>query len=73
MRTPWTVISIVTIYLYFVNGFGKRWMKNREPFDLTKIINVYNLVQVALNFTMIVVVSTKGNRKIGIMKKCELF
>lgn len=56
MRTPWTIFSIVAIYLYFVNNFGKQWMKNREPFELKTIINVYNLVQVFLNFTMVIVV-----------------
>lgn len=57
MRTPWTVVSIIALYLYFVNDFGIKWMKNREPFELKAIINVYNLIQVALNFTMVMVVS----------------
>lgn len=63
VRTPWTIISIVTIYLYFVNDFGRRFMKNREPFELNKIINIYNLVQIALNLTMIVIVSMRKKLK----------
>lgn len=57
MRTPWTVFSIIVIYLYFVNNFGKKWMRNREPFELKTIINVYNLLQVVLNFSMVIIVS----------------
>lgn len=49
LRSPWPVIGIVVAYLFFVNGKGQNWMKDRKPFELNSIINVYNVVQVFLN------------------------
>jgi hypothetical protein len=57
MRTPWTIVTILAVYYYFVQHFGKKWMKNREPYQLNTIINIYNLIQVALNASMVVLVS----------------
>jgi hypothetical protein len=43
------VLGIIAAYLYFVNGKGQQWMRDRKPFELNGIINVYNVVQVFLN------------------------
>lgn len=61
--TPWSLIAILSAYLYFVNDFGRNWMKNRKAFELKTIINIYNLAQVAVNSYLVVLVST-GNWKI---------
>ncbi|XP_017777175.1 PREDICTED: elongation of very long chain fatty acids protein AAEL008004-like [Nicrophorus vespilloides] len=40
-------LTIIGIYIYFVLHFGPRLMKNRKPFDLNKLLIVYNALQVA--------------------------
>lgn len=49
LKSPWPVLAILAAYLYFVNGAGQNWMKDRKPFELNSIINVYNIAQVFLN------------------------
>lgn len=46
------MIGIVATYLYFVNGKGQDWMKDRKPFQLNSIINVFNVVQIFINLYM---------------------
>jgi GNS1/SUR4 family len=52
LKSPWPVVGILAAYLYFVNGRGQNWMKDRKPFELNSIINVYNIVQIFLNLYM---------------------
>lgn len=52
LKSPWPVIGILAVYLYFVTGKGQKWMKDRKAFELSSIINVYNIVQVFLNLYM---------------------
>ncbi|CAN8027084.1 unnamed protein product, partial [Ixodes persulcatus] len=49
IMNPLFVFPLIASYLYFVKVAGPRWMKNREPFEITNIIRVYNLGMVALN------------------------
>lgn len=51
------VLLSVTLYLWFVNGRGQKWMEDRKPFDLSRIIQVYNLVQVVANAAVCYMVS----------------
>ena len=46
---PWNFLFIIGFYLYFVKILGPKLMKNRPPFDLTKIIQYYNLLMTAFN------------------------
>lgn len=48
-RSPWPLVVIISAYLYFVNGFGQRLMAKRKAFELTKVINVYNIIQMVAN------------------------
>ncbi|XP_017865916.1 PREDICTED: elongation of very long chain fatty acids protein AAEL008004-like [Drosophila arizonae] len=48
-NSPWPIFLIVTSYLIFVLKVGKIYMRNREPYDLTNVLRVYNLGQVAYN------------------------
>ncbi|XP_030573105.1 elongation of very long chain fatty acids protein F-like [Drosophila novamexicana] len=48
-NSPWPLILILTSYLLFVLKFGKIFMKHREPYNLTKLLRIYNLSQVAYN------------------------
>ncbi|KAL7021732.1 hypothetical protein ACKWTF_011998 [Chironomus riparius] len=52
MQSPWLITCIVGGYVFFVTGFGQRLMKDRKAFDLTSIINIYNIIQVFLNLFM---------------------
>ncbi|KAG4065901.1 hypothetical protein HA402_012579 [Bradysia odoriphaga] len=47
--SPFPVLAIIAGYVYFVKVLGPKIMANRQPFDLTKVIYVYNLFQVLLN------------------------
>lgn len=55
--TPWTLIAVLGAYLYFVNDFGRKWMANRTAFELKTVINIYNLIQIVVNFYLVVIVS----------------
>lgn len=61
MSTPWPVLLILTFYLLFVLKLGPMMMKNHEPFNIKRIIMVYNLIQTLYNFYIISDVSFKNN------------
>ncbi|RWS15804.1 elongation of very long chain fatty acids protein-like isoform X2 [Dinothrombium tinctorium] len=46
---PWIVLTILAVYLYFVKYLGPSFMKNRQPFDLRRLIFWYNVFLVACN------------------------
>lgn len=49
VNTPLPVLTILGLYYYFVTDFGPRFMKNRPPFELKKVLVVYNLIQILIN------------------------
>lgn len=49
MDKPWIILQIMAAYFLFVKVIGKKMMENRKPFNLTKVINYYNLSQIVLN------------------------
>jgi GNS1/SUR4 family len=50
LKSPFPVVIILILYLGFVLKWGRKWMENRKPFDLTAVINVYNFAQIFINF-----------------------
>ncbi|CAN7998837.1 unnamed protein product [Ixodes hexagonus] len=46
---PFFVFPLIMSYLYFVKVAGPRWMKNREPFEITNIVRLYNVGMVVVN------------------------
>ena len=46
---PWHVLTLTGIYLWFVKYYGPKWMKNREAFDLRKVMIFHNTFLVLLN------------------------
>lgn len=46
MDSPWPVVIILAIYLYFVLKAGPKFMKYRSPFKIDGLVMVYNVVQV---------------------------
>lgn len=49
ISTPFPVLGILTLYYYFVMNIGPKFMKDRPPFELKKIIIIYNIAQISLN------------------------
>uniref|UniRef100_A0A182PR35 Elongation of very long chain fatty acids protein n=1 Tax=Anopheles epiroticus TaxID=199890 RepID=A0A182PR35_9DIPT len=49
LGSPWPIVLIIIMYLKFVNDWGRRLMKYQNPYDLTMVMNVYNLIQIVLN------------------------
>lgn len=58
MGSSWSVTIVVVAYLYFVLKAAPKWMEHQKPFDLTKIINAYNILQMAANLYAFVFVRT---------------
>jgi hypothetical protein len=50
-------VAIVALYVLFVFRLGPKLMKNRHPSDLRKILMVYNITQILLNFIVFIMVS----------------
>lgn len=46
---PTMVISLICGYLYLVKVWGPRWMEERKPYDLKRVIMAYNVLMVTLN------------------------
>lgn len=52
-----SVFLLIGGYLYFVLNFGPKFMENRKPFNIDKILLYYNGLQVVLNFGLFAYVS----------------
>jgi hypothetical protein len=57
MQSPVHPVAIVALYVLFVFRLGPKLMKNRQPSDLRKILMVYNITQILLNFIVFIMVS----------------
>ncbi|KAJ8380839.1 hypothetical protein SKAU_G00016170 [Synaphobranchus kaupii] len=53
MSSPGPQTIIIVSYIYFVMSLGPRFMENRKPFDLKRILIVYNFGVVALSLYMV--------------------
>jgi hypothetical protein len=53
MGSIWPITFIVIIYLYFVLKIGPELMRYRNPFNIDRIVLVYNAVQVFLSFYVV--------------------
>ncbi|XP_048507919.1 elongation of very long chain fatty acids protein 7-like isoform X1 [Athalia rosae] len=49
MGSPWPGLALLTFYLYFVQSLGPRLMKDRKPFNLDRLMQIYNIVQIILS------------------------
>lgn len=47
--SPLVPMAVVYFYLKIVRDWGPKFMENRQPFDLKRILLVYNIVQVILS------------------------
>lgn len=46
MSNPFTMFGILAVYLCFISKWGPEFMKNRKPFNINKLIIVYNIIQI---------------------------
>jgi elongation of very long chain fatty acids protein 7 len=63
IRSPFPGLTIIALYLYFVNVAGPRFMKDRKPFTMKKTLIVYNFLQVLVSVYLFVEVSRVVERK----------
>ncbi|XP_012288732.1 elongation of very long chain fatty acids protein AAEL008004 [Orussus abietinus] len=64
ISSPWPVLIIMTSYLYFVQTLGPRLMANRKPFNLDRIMQIYNALQIvscACLFYTGIIIAFKNN------------
>merc|ERR1712080_656323 len=52
MFSIWPTIVICGAYVYIVKVLGPRFMENREPYNIKKILLVYNFAQTVFSFWM---------------------
>lgn len=57
LTSPLSAILVLTSYVYFVNRLGPSFMRKREPFGLRKVIIIYDLIQILLNFALFIYVN----------------
>lgn len=57
MGSIWPVTFIVIVYLYFVLKIGPEFMKYRDPYNIDRIVLVYNAVQVLFSIYLVKEVS----------------
>ncbi|XP_043786620.1 elongation of very long chain fatty acids protein-like [Apis laboriosa] len=48
IESPWGCLGIILFYLYFVHELGPNIMAKRKPFNLDRILQIYNLIQIVL-------------------------
>ncbi|XP_076686857.1 very long chain fatty acid elongase 7 [Andrena cerasifolii] len=46
--SPWACLGIVGFYLYFVQDLGPTLMAKRKPFNLDRVMQLYNAIQIVL-------------------------
>jgi len=66
------VIALIGVYLWFVLSFGPEFMKNRDPYNVTDLIRLYNAFQVVA-CTIFVVKAWQIGFTIKYLWKCERF
>lgn len=52
MSSPLPQTLIIVFYIYFVMSLGPRLMENRKPFDLKRVLVIYNFSVVAYSLYM---------------------
>ncbi|XP_022177770.1 elongation of very long chain fatty acids protein 4-like [Myzus persicae] len=49
VNKPWPVLGIIIVYLLFVMKIGPKMMENRQPYNITNVILVFNFLQFSYN------------------------
>lgn len=49
ISTPWPFIALLGFYVYFIYDLGPRFMARRQPFQLNRILQIYDFSQIIIN------------------------
>lgn len=49
MNSTWPVVILIYLYVKFSTDWGPKWMKNREPFQIDRLVQIYDAFQVIAN------------------------
>lgn len=58
IKSPVPGLTIIGLYLYFVNSWGPRYMKDRKPYQFKNTLIIYNFIQVIISFYLFFEVSS---------------
>ncbi|XP_046615289.1 elongation of very long chain fatty acids protein 1-like isoform X1 [Neodiprion virginianus] len=47
--SPWPILGLMFCYIHFVLSLGPRLMKDRKPFNLDRVMQIYNVVQILVS------------------------
>lgn len=61
IASPVPGMTIIGLYLYFVNSWGPRYMKDRKPFVLKGTLIAYNFIQVMISVYLFTEVCTNNH------------
>ncbi|XP_046960627.1 elongation of very long chain fatty acids protein AAEL008004-like [Vanessa cardui] len=50
---PFQLLSILAFYFFFCTRLGPRFMKDRNPYDVTNFMKVYNVAQILLSLYIV--------------------
>ena len=45
MSSPWPTVGLCFLYYYIIRIAGPRFMKDREPYNIQRLVIFYNLFQ----------------------------
>ncbi|XP_076626464.1 very long chain fatty acid elongase 7-like [Colletes latitarsis] len=60
MSSPIPITLILFSYSYFIFRCGPKFMENKQPYGLHKLVRVYNLIQIILNAMTIYLIVDSG-------------
>ncbi|XP_037713714.1 elongation of very long chain fatty acids protein 7 [Drosophila subpulchrella] len=72
-RDPWYMITVLSLYLYFVTKAGPHFMESRKPYTLKRLILAHNVIQVVSCIYVIKQVLYLTHNEILFFWKCTDF
>lgn len=69
--SPWQVLTLLISYNYFVLKLGPRLMENRKAFNVDRLIQVYNAVQILLCAWLVERVSSWSCLMLANSSRCQ--
>jgi len=60
MSSPWPSVALSSAYVLAVTVIGPRFMRDRKPYDIKAVMQVYNVIQVILSAYIVYEASIAG-------------
>lgn len=57
LKSYGTLVLIMGLYILFVMKIGPEFMANRKPYNVKRLIQIYNIFQIVMNLYMFIGVS----------------